>query len=104
MPSLEIEQQRAVVIHRMAGSDIDVESVTALAEAAQEVKIFEALRVGYGSVGHLAGPRCEPGMAWILPHQRGRLAPTPPSCAAKKAAGTPALHRFAMSGSYLSRS
>jgi hypothetical protein len=46
VPALEIECERHVVVDGMARADVDVESVRAVAEAAHEVEVLEALGVG----------------------------------------------------------
>src|SRR5205085_9006552 len=57
VPAPEIEQERAVVVDRMPGPDIDIEPIAALAEAAQKVKILETLGVGDDPVRHHRQPR-----------------------------------------------
>src|SRR5262249_27583832 len=57
VPPLEIERERRVVVDRMPGSDVDVEPVAVASEAAHEVEILEALRIGDGRRGHDSYPR-----------------------------------------------
>src|SRR5262249_6190918 len=57
VPALEIERKRRVVVDGVPGSDVDVESVAAASEAAHEVEILKALRVGDGRRGHDSYPR-----------------------------------------------
>ena len=45
-PALEIEAEGDVVVDRMAGADVDVEAVAALAETAHQIEVFVALGVG----------------------------------------------------------
>ena len=47
-PAREIERERDVVVDRMAGADVDVEAGRLPVEAAPEMEILEALRVGEG--------------------------------------------------------
>src|SRR5262249_40040885 len=57
VPPLEIERERRVVVDRMPGSDVDIEPVAVASEAAHEVEILEALRIGDGLRGHDSYPR-----------------------------------------------
>ena len=45
-PALQIERERDVVENRMAGADVDVEPIGAIAEAPHQIEVFEALRIG----------------------------------------------------------
>src|SRR5262245_66394322 len=54
VPALQVEGERHVVVDGMAGADVDVEAVIALAEAAHEVEILEALGVRDGGLRHAA--------------------------------------------------
>src|SRR5262245_42848198 len=65
VPALEIERKRRVVVDGVPGSDVDVEPVAAASEAAHEVQILEALRVGDGRRGHDSYPRWGGGSRWL---------------------------------------
>src|SRR4249919_31871 len=45
-PAPEIEAEGDVVVDRMAGADVDVEAIAALAESAHQIEVFVALGVG----------------------------------------------------------
>ena len=65
VPALQIKGERHVVEDRMAGPDIDIEAVIALAQAAQQMKILETLRIGERVHGR--GPFRATGLAGIEP-------------------------------------
>jgi hypothetical protein len=46
VPALQVKSERDVIDHRVAGTDIDIKAVLALAEAAHQVDVFEMLGVG----------------------------------------------------------
>ena len=47
-PAGEIERERDIVVDRMPAADVDVEAARLPVEAAPEVEVLEALRVGEG--------------------------------------------------------
>src|SRR6516162_3926224 len=84
VPSLEIERERRVVVDGVPGSDVDVESVAVGSEAAHEVQILEALRIGDGRPGHDSNPRLGGVVPAALDRIRGResvICPTHRGCA-----------------------
>ena len=62
-PAGEIERERDVVVDRMSGADIHVEAPFLIAEAAPEMEVLEALRVGEGREGHAVYPVGHSGAA-----------------------------------------
>src|SRR5262245_19507630 len=84
VPALEIERERRVVVDGVTGSDVDVEPLPVASEAAHEVQILKALRIGDSPRGHDSYPRWGGGSLGARPHpgHESVICPTHRGCAA----------------------